>query len=274
MNILLLVLLLVSSASCISVPIKVGFIGDSITVGVCASSPVSSYTAQLQSLLGGNYIVSNFGNSGKTLLKKTRSPYWNTQSWRLARNDVDDVYVIMLGTNDAKTEYWYPCIGPDGVSECSWISGDNFIADLVEMIARLRDQSGAASVFVVAPPRLFLAPEGTLNQTVINVVLPALLPQIAAANDARYVAFTNALASFNDTCDGIHPNDSGYAKIAAVMHRQLLALSQTLGWDETHPYVRATNERILAAGTAQGSGTRRTPTWHVLSAAVGLLLFA
>jgi hypothetical protein len=49
-------------------PIRVSCVGDSITAGSC-SSKTNGYPAVLQGVLGSNYVVGNYGNSGKTMLK-------------------------------------------------------------------------------------------------------------------------------------------------------------------------------------------------------------
>ena len=80
-------------------------IGDSITAGVCGDK--GGYPTLVQGLLGANYKVSNFGNSGKTMLKYGQgtppdSSYWNQSTWQKAQADDSDIYTILLGTNDSK----------------------------------------------------------------------------------------------------------------------------------------------------------------------------
>ncbi len=106
--------------------IKVGCIGDSITAGVCGSK--GGYPTLLQGLLGANFQVLNFGNSGKTMLRYGQpgdSAYWNQTTWPAAQAANADIYTILLGTNDAKNGgnslNWFPCTAANGWQDCSWV---------------------------------------------------------------------------------------------------------------------------------------------------------
>lgn len=98
-------------------PIRVSCIGDSITVGVCSSNGMN-YPNILQTLLGPNYIVQNFGNSGHTMLKNGlcgpppagNCSYWGTPQWAAAQASTPDIVTIMLGTNDAKNFNWFNAV--------------------------------------------------------------------------------------------------------------------------------------------------------------------
>mgnify|MGYP000729126583 CR=1 FL=1 len=67
----LVLLIILSTPLYAKSPIKVACIGNSITFGTGTENPqTESYPAQLQQLLGHNYIVGNFGKPGATLLKR------------------------------------------------------------------------------------------------------------------------------------------------------------------------------------------------------------
>ena len=66
-----------------------------------APAHATPHALALQGLLGGNYQVKNFGNSGKTMLKYGQpgdSAYWNQTTWPAAQAFDADVYTILLGT--------------------------------------------------------------------------------------------------------------------------------------------------------------------------------
>jgi hypothetical protein len=79
-------------------------VGDSITAGVCADK-TKGYPSILQGLLGPGYVVGNFGNSGKTMLKRGLCgppaggdcAYWDTPTWPAALTSQPDIVTIMLG---------------------------------------------------------------------------------------------------------------------------------------------------------------------------------
>ncbi len=93
-------------------PIRVACIGDSMTEGVGTDDfSTQSYPAQLQTLPGREYVVSNFGVSCATMLRN------GTDAGRpfgyiihpAMRNVIDfnpDIVIIALGVNDCKSYNW------------------------------------------------------------------------------------------------------------------------------------------------------------------------
>src|SRR5689334_14820626 len=61
--------------------IKVACVGNSITEGAAIETG-KRYPDQLQTLLGDNYEVRNYGLGGRTLLKKGDFPYWNEAKYK------------------------------------------------------------------------------------------------------------------------------------------------------------------------------------------------
>ncbi|HEY0715498.1 MAG TPA: GDSL-type esterase/lipase family protein, partial [Polyangia bacterium] len=88
---------------------KVACVGDSITAGAGASAG-NAYPVVLGRLLGSAFRVSNFGNSGKTMMKMPSNPpaesYWLQSTYPASKAFGPAVVVIMLGTNDSKTANW------------------------------------------------------------------------------------------------------------------------------------------------------------------------
>ena len=74
-------------------PIRIACVGDSIT-------EVSGYPSHLQSLLGAQYLVENFGVSGATVLLDSWRPYMDQPEFQSAKEFQPDIIVIILGTND------------------------------------------------------------------------------------------------------------------------------------------------------------------------------
>ena len=80
--------------------------GDSITAGV-GSTGGNNYPTVLGRMLGAGYEVGNFGDSGSTALKLPASTsYWITPAYGNSKTFAPQVVVIMLGTNDSKTNNW------------------------------------------------------------------------------------------------------------------------------------------------------------------------
>lgn len=83
--------------------VRIACIGNGITYGsLVANREKNNYSAQLQNMLGKDYLVSNFGVSGTTLLRKGNHPYWQENAFHEALAFNPDIVFIMLGTNDSK----------------------------------------------------------------------------------------------------------------------------------------------------------------------------
>ena len=82
---LYLILLLFLSPNLFSEQIRVACVGDSITYGAGIKDRKNmNYPKQLGKLLGKEYGVRNFGNSGSTMLKKGDKPYWKQKEFKAA----------------------------------------------------------------------------------------------------------------------------------------------------------------------------------------------
>ena len=158
----------------------------------------------------------------------------------------------MLGTNDAKDKAdggppnWLDNCGPD--LEHLSLANCTFAQDYLSMINLVRTLGTTPGVpptiYVAAPPPLMQHGSIGANQTVINSVYPALVPMIAAAANVSTVPISifaalggvpnwqeafpssctlqstwSACPWYCDaqSCDQCHPNDSGYARLAAAM---------------------------------------------------------
>ena len=145
--------------------ITIACVGDSITFGVCSSSPSHSYPGQLQLLLDaahgtGTYAVSNLGSSGATMLKHGDQPYWDRGEFGklTAAGKHWDVVLIMLGTNDAKDSgdagnhswhgnWQHDCGGPTHTTT----HGCAFAEDYASMIGIVN----STKIYALVPPPIF-----------------------------------------------------------------------------------------------------------------------
>lgn len=221
----------------------VACVGDSITAGVGASSSDASYPAVLQKLLGDDYKVANFGSSG-TLVQKVHprgwkdgwfKPYWQTPQFEAFNRSSWDVVVIMIGTNDAKHE-WFPrpCLR-EGAGPCP------VATELTSMIKLARER-GASRVFVVLPPPALREAAFSITQSQVNANVPQVLRSAAEANRHLLshppIDVHSALGGeiqrnrpwecslLNPakphcalfSCDRTHPNDLGYRAIARLVY--------------------------------------------------------
>lgn len=116
--------------------IKVACVGNSVTYGyLLPEREKNAYPAQLQKLLGENYIVKNFGKSGATLLKMGHRPYTDQPEYQQALDFAADRVVIHLGLNDTDPRNWPHY-------------RDNFIKDYTELIASFKAANPQCKIWI------------------------------------------------------------------------------------------------------------------------------
>ncbi len=90
--------------------VKVATIGDSLTQGYIGDngtwSAEHSYPMLLDDMLGDGYEVKNFGLSGYGIYEGHKNFYKSKPEYTASLEYNPDAVIIMMGTNDAKTEYW------------------------------------------------------------------------------------------------------------------------------------------------------------------------
>lgn len=188
-------------------PIRIACVGDSITEEFGVSSPFNAYPMQLQRMLGGGYLVGNFGNSGKTLLKNGNDPYWTTDSFKNALAFKPDIVTIMLGTNDTK---------PD-----NWKLKDQFTADYKELIGKFQALDTKPKIFVARPP--FVPGKGNygINEPAMLEELP-MVDSVASDEGLPEIDIHGATKDKDALFpDHVHPDDEGANLIARTFYRAI-----------------------------------------------------
>lgn len=134
---------------------KVVCMGDSITEGFCLAEG-ENYPSQLQVLLGEEYEVVNKGVCSSTTLNVTLDgevmglPYMRQERYKEALAEKGDIYVIMLGTNDAQD-------GKDDVEDITYplhnmISRKGeFVSCYQAIIDSVKEASPGAAIYIAIP---------------------------------------------------------------------------------------------------------------------------
>jgi lysophospholipase L1-like esterase len=195
-------------------PIKIACIGDSITQGAGVdNSGVNAYPVVLGRLLGTNYQTSNFGVSGRTLLRKGDSPIWKETAFRNATNSAPDIVTIKLGTNDSKPY--------------NWRFKDQFATDLRDMIDLFAGLPSHPRILVCLPVPAYGVNFDISPDVIKNEVIP-ILKQVAQEKGAMVVDLYSPLSGRPELfADNIHPNAAGAAIIARTLHAAVLASART-----------------------------------------------
>lgn len=188
-------------------PIKVAFVGNSITQGPGRDNP-DSYPLQVAAMLGDSYEVKNFGVSGRTLLKKGDYPYWNEPQFQQVKDFQPDVVVIKLGTNDSKPQ--------------NWAHKADFVKDYLDLISEFRAHMPKdGKVYVVMPVPVTRVNFG-INPEVMNNEQRLMLMEIIQKSGAELIDLYTPLMDKPELLpDGVHPNNEGLRIMAAVVARRI-----------------------------------------------------
>jgi lysophospholipase L1-like esterase len=173
--------------------IRVACIGDSIT-------ELSGYPEHLQTMLGTDYKVGNFGVSGSTVLLDSDIPYMNQSAFQKAKAFLPSIVVIMLGTNDAQ-ESTYKYI-------------ENFQANYKELISGCQMLESNPQIWLVKPPPI-LENGFYLNNTNLEQGVIPQIEQVANELGLFMIDVNTDLINYPEYFgDGVHPSSEGAMLIA------------------------------------------------------------
>ncbi|MBQ7171783.1 MAG: hypothetical protein IJR89_05855 [Clostridia bacterium] len=247
--------------------IRIAFLGDSITEGTGTSSPkTESYPAQLAKLLGGDYVVGNFGKAGAYVLAadnpynvKTDRPdlsYRNTQQYKDSLTFGADVVIILLGCNDIRS-----------------MSCEEAKRELKDGLVSLgREYAALPTVQKVC----FATHIRTTNVTTILQLSDGRVQEIerAAAEECGFEVidtfemtkeYFNVMMHYNN--DRVHPNKEQYGEMARAFYAALLGEPFT----PTVPALSESGVVYLDGTAAAGDGSSPSSPVNTLAKAVGLL---
>jgi acyl-CoA thioesterase I len=186
--------------------VKVACVGNSITEGA-GIEPAKRYPAQLQTLLGNNYEVRNYGVGGRTMLKNGDYSYWQDSAYQKVLAWNPDIVIIKLGTNDTKPQ--------------NWIYSEDFEPTYREFIQSFKNLPGKKRIFVCTPVPVFKDGWGITGSIVVEEVIPKLRRIVKSENVTLVDLHTPMLEKGESFPDGIHPNAEGAAMIAEEVFRTL-----------------------------------------------------
>ena len=204
---ILIAAMLFSAISFAQGPIKIAFLGNSITQGPGRDNP-GSYPLQVGALLGEAYEVKNFGVSGRTLLRKGDYPIWNEPQFQEAKDFAPDVLVIKLGTNDSKPQ--------------NWAHKADFVKDYLDLIAEFRAVMPAdGKVYIVIPVPVTRENFG-INPVIMDNEQRLMLLEIIQKSGAEVIYLYTPLKDKPELLpDGVHPNAAGLTIMAEVIARRI-----------------------------------------------------
>jgi lysophospholipase L1-like esterase len=179
---------------------RVACVGDSIT-------EISGYPSDLQMLIGANYTVSNFGVTGSTISLNSDNPYTNSEAFRSARQFRPAVVIIILGTNDARSDN-YPY-------------ADNFQSDYKQLISQFQSLESKPQIYLALPPPIFNNTLGLSDTNYTSGILPKIQQVANETGLALIDVYTPMLGHPEYFDDGVHPNKVGTQVIANTIYQQI-----------------------------------------------------
>ncbi|MDE3059037.1 MAG: hypothetical protein KGJ59_13885, partial [Bacteroidota bacterium] len=162
-----LLMIILFLASCSTEEIRIACVGDSITEGYgLAMQSKTAYPVVLDSVLGHGYSVMNLGKSATTLQQHGDFPYWSCKEFADAFAFQPDIIIIMLGTNDTKSQNWH---------------ADTFEKDYQALIDTFKTIRTHPKIYLCLPVPVFKTAWGINDSTVTAGVIP-IVEKIAKAN--------------------------------------------------------------------------------------------
>ena len=134
--------------------IKVACIGNSITAGSGVKNrDKDSYPSVLGQMLGKDYLVRNYGISGRIIINKGDNPYLKEKTYQDALKFLPDIVIIKLGTNDSKPQ--------------NWKYKNDFKSDLEAMICDFQSLSSHPKIYLCTPAKAYGIQWG-INDSIIT----------------------------------------------------------------------------------------------------------
>jgi lysophospholipase L1-like esterase len=183
--------------------IQVACIGDSNTLGHGLFPKAwFSYPSRLQSLLGGDYEVHNYGQAGATVSRPSADQYSKGLKFGESISRDHDYFIFMLGTNDSKD------------------FSDDFFGEYQSLIQKYNVSSGD-KVMLCTPPTAFSDGWG-IDKGLVSTSIHVKIVELAEKKGYKLLdvnRIMNTAIFFQD--DGIHFNDDGANHLANLLKKTL-----------------------------------------------------
>lgn len=186
---------------------RVACVGNSITDGDgIRLKERNGYPAVLNSLLGENYLVKNFGASGHTILKKGDRPYFKHSAYEACKKFNPDIVVIKLGTNDSKPH--------------NWQYKAEYEKDMQCMIDELKALPAKPIIYLAYPAKPVKPSWGISDSIIVHDMMP-VIKKLAKKNKLQVI---DLYKPFEEDAglmqwDGIHPNEKGARRMAEEVYK-------------------------------------------------------
>lgn len=201
--------------------ITVACVGDSITEGACCSNGTyCTYPAVLQRILWKDYIIVNYGVSGKTMREDLADAYIKTGAYTsMLRNAREaDITLIMLGTNDSNRDR-------------AWNANSSalFEEGYRNLLDEINKKNSNMTYFLMNCP-VYGGNDAFGSETVRDLQKELTDTLIDEGWDLHFFdmyTYTKDTVTLRNFYDGLHPNDKGYSLLAKGVADMLEAYRAT-----------------------------------------------
>ncbi len=197
-------------------PILMACVGDSITYGTGSDDPTKQcYPVYLQALLGDGYRVENYGVPGHSLIETDSSSFLCHEYFAESVSQKPDVVIIMLGTNDCRSQKWEDSAYKDWSDPARRV---DFLAAGQKLIDAYRKANGDVQIIFATCPTV---PQdgwlGTDWTDRIKAYGNPAIRELAEGNGCPVMdvfSYTEAHLELFEGGDGLHPRNEGYQILA------------------------------------------------------------
>lgn len=215
--------------------IKVVCMGDSITEGYgLGDDERVYYPSVLQELLGDSYEVFNKGVSGSCATNTTLSdgrivgyPYQRQPRYHEGLAIKGDIYIVMLGTNDAQDGRYDV---EEGQDPCSILIDyePQFTHALQSIADDIRKNNPQAQIYIIKPVPILNCIWRKHQQRYLERLFPHYGEVVQANDNMVLLSAYDAFMSYKEKPlevlyqeDGLHPNAEGAKLIATTVYNGL-----------------------------------------------------
>lgn len=210
---------------------KVVCIGDSITEGFEIGAE-ENYPAQLQKMLGEDYQVVNKGVCCSTVMNLLLDgeimalPYVRQERFREALAEKGDIYIFMLGTNDAQD-------GRDDVEEithenCNMIRYKEQFKEWYQyIIDRVKEAAPSAKLYLAMPMPVRNCIWRKHQERYLQQLFPYMEEILAENKEMVKIDVHKAFEDLGEEAgclylpDNLHPNPAGAELIAKTVYKKI-----------------------------------------------------
>lgn len=186
--------------------IRIAAVGDSITA---EHTPFAGYSRYLANVIGSEYTVVNFGQSGHTVQRLADLPYTESKNYQESILFRPNIVLVMLGTNDTKPQ--------------NWKNDKTFKEDYIDLLESYLSLDSVRKILLLSPPAAYIKPpfKSQINPDNIHLIKD-IIREIAEEYKLEYIDLVHQTKDYPEWFyDGVHPTPEGAKQLAGIIYNHL-----------------------------------------------------